>query len=151
MLESLVLGRLEGRTTPEAWGDQVLVDARTSPLEIEERLLIGASDLSAEETVREIRALDGLVIASHVDRPAFSLAQQLGFVPPELPLDARGALLSPLRRPGPVPGLRLSRWCASPTRTSPRTSAARRTAFRDREAGGRPILRGALARRRGGV
>jgi PHP family Zn ribbon phosphoesterase len=38
--------------------------------------------------VREIRALGGLAIASHVDRPAFSLAQQLGFIPPELPLDA---------------------------------------------------------------
>jgi PHP family Zn ribbon phosphoesterase len=55
---------------------------------IEERLLAGASALSAEATVHEIQALGGLAIASHVDRPAFSLAQQLGFIPPELPLDA---------------------------------------------------------------
>ena len=87
-LESLVQAGLEGLNDPEAWGDQILVDARDQPVGIEERLLAGASALSAERTVREIRALGGLAIASHVDRPAFSLAQQLGFIPPELPLDA---------------------------------------------------------------
>jgi len=88
LLEHLVQDGLEGLNDPEAWGDQVLVDARGEPLGIEERLLSGASALSAERTVREIQALGGLAIASHVDRPAFSLAQQLGFIPPELPLDA---------------------------------------------------------------
>jgi predicted metal-dependent phosphoesterase TrpH len=87
-LESLVQSGLEGRNDPEAWGEQILVDAAGEPVGIEERLLSGASALSAEAAVREIRALGGLAIASHVDRPAFSLAQQLGFIPPELPLDA---------------------------------------------------------------
>ena len=88
LLERLVQAGLEGRNDPEAWGDQILVDARDQPVGIEDRLLAGASALSAEAAVREIRALGGLAIASHVDRPAFSLAQQLGFIPPELPLDA---------------------------------------------------------------
>ncbi len=87
-LEFLVQSGLEGRNDPEAWGEQILVDAQDQPVGIEERLLAGASALSAEAAVREIRALGGLAIASHVDRPAFSLAQQLGFIPPELPLDA---------------------------------------------------------------
>jgi hypothetical protein len=87
-LQALVQAGLAGLNDPEAWGDQILVDARDQPLGIEERLLSGASALSAEAAVREIRALGGLAIASHVDRPAFSLAQQLGFIPPELPLDA---------------------------------------------------------------
>jgi PHP family Zn ribbon phosphoesterase len=87
-LEQLVQAGLEGRNDPEAWGDQILVDAQDQPVGVEERLLAGASALSAEAAVREIQALGGLAIASHVDRPAFSLAQQLGFVPPELPLDA---------------------------------------------------------------
>jgi PHP family Zn ribbon phosphoesterase len=88
LLERLVQEGLAGRNDPEAWGDQILVDARDQPIGIEERLLSGASALTAEAAVREIRALGGLAIASHVDRPAFSLAQQLGFIPPELPLDA---------------------------------------------------------------
>jgi len=88
LLEHRVQAGLEGLNDPEAWGDQILVDARDQPVGIEERLLSGASALSAEATVREIQALGGLAIASHVDRPAFSLAEQLGFVPPELPLDA---------------------------------------------------------------
>jgi hypothetical protein len=87
-LESLVQAGLAGWNDPEAWGDQILVDAQDQPVGIEERLLSGASALSAEAAVREIQALGGLAIASHVDRPAFSLAQQLGFIPPELPLDA---------------------------------------------------------------
>jgi len=88
ILEKLVQAGLEGWNDPEAWGEQILVDARDQPVGLEERLLAGASALSAERTVREIQALGGLAIASHVDRPAFSLAQQLGFIPPELPLDA---------------------------------------------------------------
>jgi PHP family Zn ribbon phosphoesterase len=88
LLESMVQAGLEGLNDPEAWGDQILVDARDQPVGIEERLLSGASALSAEAAVRGILDLGGLAIASHVDRPAFSLAQQLGFIPPELPLDA---------------------------------------------------------------
>jgi len=88
LLESVVQAGLEGLNDPEAWGDQILVDAQDQPVGIEERLLSGASALSAEAAVREIQDLGGLAIASHVDRPAFSLAQQLGFIPPELPLDA---------------------------------------------------------------
>jgi hypothetical protein len=87
-LESLVQAGWQGLNDPEAWGDQFLVDAEDRPVGVEERLLAGASALSAEAAVSEIRGLGGLAIASHVDRPAFSLAQQLGFIPPELPLDA---------------------------------------------------------------
>jgi hypothetical protein len=87
-LQALVQAGLAGLNDPEAWGDQILVDAQDQPLGIEEKLWSGASALSAAAAVREIQALGGLAIASHVDRPAFSLAQQLGFIPPELPLDA---------------------------------------------------------------
>lgn len=87
-LQELVQDGLAGLNDPEAWGDQILVDSRDQPVGLEERLLAGASALSAEAAVREIQALGGLAIASHVDRPAFSLAQQLGFIPPELALDA---------------------------------------------------------------
>ena len=87
-LESRVQAGLQGSNDPEAWGDQILVDAADEPIGLEDRLLAGATQLSVGETVGAIRALGGLAIASHVDRPAFSLLQQLGFIPPGLQLDA---------------------------------------------------------------
>jgi PHP family Zn ribbon phosphoesterase len=88
LLESRVQSGLEGANDPEVWGDQILVDARDEPVGLEDRLLAGATQLSVGETVRAIRALGGLAIAAHVDRPAFSLLEQLGFIPPGLRLDA---------------------------------------------------------------
>ena len=38
--------------------------------------------------VRETHNLGGLSIASHVDRPSFSLQSQLGYLPDDLDLDA---------------------------------------------------------------
>ncbi|MEA2095379.1 MAG: PHP-associated domain-containing protein [Candidatus Cloacimonadota bacterium] len=57
------------------------------------KLLIGATDLTVEEIVEHIHSLNGLAIASHVDRERFSLIGQLGFVPEGLDLD--GLELSP--------------------------------------------------------
>jgi hypothetical protein len=44
--------------------------------------------LTLEEVVEAIHDLGGLAIASHVDRPSFGLIGQLGFIPPDLKLDA---------------------------------------------------------------
>ena len=87
-LESLVREHLSGDNDPEAWGEQILVDADDEPVGIEERLLTGAVGLGIHRIVGEIRALGGLAVAAHVDKPVFSVVSQLGFVPPELPLDA---------------------------------------------------------------
>ena len=53
-----------------------------------DRLLIGAVDLGLQEIVGEVQRLGGLNIASHVDRPSFGIIGQLGFIPPDLGLDA---------------------------------------------------------------
>jgi len=50
--------------------------------------LIGATTIPLDEVVRLIHALDGLAIASHINREAFSVIGQLGFVPDNLGLDA---------------------------------------------------------------
>jgi PHP family Zn ribbon phosphoesterase len=41
-----------------------------------------------QDVVNEVHRLGGLSIASHVDRPSFSILSQLGFVPLELRFDA---------------------------------------------------------------
>jgi hypothetical protein len=51
------------------------------------RRLIGATSLSVEELVAAVHARGGLALASHIDREGYSLIAQLGFIPPDLPLD----------------------------------------------------------------
>jgi hypothetical protein len=67
---------------------QVVVDAEDVVLGFNTRCLLGATTLSLEAVVREVKALGGLVVPSHVDRASFSLTSQFGLVPEGLALDA---------------------------------------------------------------
>ena len=87
-LQEIVYANLPGENDEEAFGMQVVVNAEGEVLHFNPRLLIGASTLSIEEVTDHIKALDGLAIASHIDREGFSLLGQLGFVPEHLALDA---------------------------------------------------------------
>ncbi len=68
--------------------DQVIVDAEDGVTGFNPRCLIGATRFTVYEAVRLIHRHGGLAIASHVDREAFSIISQLGFIPPDLDLDA---------------------------------------------------------------
>ncbi|MBC7251717.1 MAG: PHP domain-containing protein [Anaerolineae bacterium] len=70
------------------FGAQFVVDATGEYVRTNERLLSVSTDLSLEEVVTRVRALGGLVIPAHVDRPSFSLIVNLGFVPPDLDIPA---------------------------------------------------------------
>ena len=83
----LVAAHLSGANDPQLFGDQIVVDHRGDPVALEEALLIGAVELEIGRIVEEIHRLNGLAIASHVDKQAFSLLSQLGFIPTELGLD----------------------------------------------------------------
>jgi len=85
------------------FGAQFVVDATGDYLYTEKRLLSVATALSMEEVVAGVRALGGIVLPAHVDRPSFSLIANLGFVPPGLP----------------IAGLELSR-CAEPAEVAQR-------------------------------
>ena len=86
--QSWVYGHLVGENDPIRFGEQIVMDENDDVIGRNERLLIGATDLGLEEIVREIHRMGGLAVASHVDRPRFSIVSQLGFVPPGLSLDA---------------------------------------------------------------
>ena len=73
---------------PDLFGSQLVVDADGEFLRYNERLLLTSTDLSVEQVVAGVHDLGGLAIASHIDRQAFSLLGNLGFIPPGLPLDA---------------------------------------------------------------
>ena len=53
-----------------------------------DRLLATSANLSVEEAVEGVRALGGLPIAAHVDRPTNSILINLGFIPSGLDLAA---------------------------------------------------------------
>ena len=87
-LQSLVYQALEGRNDEEAFGPQIVVDERSEPLGLNERLLMGTTVLSIKQVVDHVHQLGGLAVAAHVDRPSFSVISQLGFVPTDLRFDA---------------------------------------------------------------
>ena len=87
-INALIERHLSGRNDEEAFGEQWVVDADGEITGISQRLLIGATSLSVERIVDVIHQLGGLAIASHIDREAFGIIGQLGFVPAGLQLDA---------------------------------------------------------------
>jgi hypothetical protein len=89
------------KNRPEIFGEQVVLAADGEPIGYNERLLATSTSLSVEEVVRGVRALGGLCVPAHVDRPMYSIIANLGFIPADLdipgveishPLPATGAL-----------------------------------------------------------
>ena len=95
-LQGLCLSTLTTPNDPDLFGMQVYVDASGGVDGFEDKLLLGATGLSLEATVAAIRDRDGLAILAHVDREAFGVIGQLGFVPPGL--RAHGAEITDRRK-----------------------------------------------------
>ena len=87
-LQSKVYRSLPGRNNEGTFGMQVIANEFAEVLGFNEHLLAGATTLNVEAVVAAIHAVDGLAVASHVDREGFGIIGQLGFIPPTLPLDA---------------------------------------------------------------
>ncbi len=76
------------KNKPNLFGYQVVVDQDEKILEEVDHLLINATDQSIDQVEEKVHNLGGLFIPAHIDRPAYSLFSQLGFVPPDLKADA---------------------------------------------------------------
>lgn len=87
MLQDWVYRHLPGRNDEEAFGPQVLVNEESVAVGHVDKMLIGATLLSFEEILSFVEKLKGIAIASHIDRQAFSLIGQLGFIPEGVSLD----------------------------------------------------------------
>jgi PHP family Zn ribbon phosphoesterase len=87
LMQDYVYENLQGTNSPDTFGYQVIADENDEVSGENERLLIGATSLSVSKIADKIHSLNGLCIASHVDRPVFGIISQLGFIPPDLLLD----------------------------------------------------------------
>ena len=86
-LQSLIYQNLPGENVEEVFGCQTVVNERDERIGVNRRMLIGATLLPFEQIVSVVHSLQGIAIASHIDRQAFSLLGQLGFIPEGVPLD----------------------------------------------------------------
>lgn len=73
---------------PERFGDQVWVNRNDEIMGEFPYLLLSALNQNVNQVAAYVKALGGLFVAAHVERPSFSLISQLGFIDPTLPLDA---------------------------------------------------------------
>ncbi len=87
-MQDIVYRNLPGINDEDAFGEQLIVDRQGRVISANSHLLIGATSLSVGVIVSLIHSLDGLAIASHVDKPVFSVTSQLGFIPSEVSFDA---------------------------------------------------------------
>ena len=73
---------------PDLFGYQLIVNEQEEILDEAPYLLISALSQSIEQVEREVHRLGGLFIPAHIDKQKDSLLSQLGFVPPDLQVDA---------------------------------------------------------------
>jgi hypothetical protein len=87
-LQKYIYDNLPGENDEDTFGMQVIVNEKDEVLGFNNKLLIGATTIPIEEVIQIIHLSNGMAIASHIDREAFSIIGQLGFVPENLELDA---------------------------------------------------------------
>ncbi len=88
-MESIVQAALPPiQNNKTVFGEQWIMDAEDACVGEEEQMLVTACALSVYEVVEHIHAYGGIAIAAHVDKSAYSMISNLGFLPPDLPFDA---------------------------------------------------------------
>ncbi len=87
-MQTIVYDNLHGLNDEKRFGEQVVANEDDEVIDFNKRLLIGATELSVDNIVNIIHELNGLAVASHIDRESFSIIGQLGFIPQGLHLDA---------------------------------------------------------------
>jgi PHP family Zn ribbon phosphoesterase len=88
-MQDIIYGHLPSRENDERlYGHQIIVNEDDEVMGFNKRLLITATDLTIRRLLDTIVSLGGLAIACHVDREAFSVLSQLGFIPEDLGFSA---------------------------------------------------------------
>ena len=88
MQEIVFQNLLPGENDEDLFGIQVIADEFDNVDGINTRLLIGATTLTIEAIVQHIHERNGMAIPAHIDRDSYSIISQLGFIPPDLDIDA---------------------------------------------------------------
>lgn len=87
-IQDIVYRHLHGKNDEKLFGVQAIVNEKGEVEGINEKLLIGATDLSLDKLVEHIHEFNGLAIAAHIDRESFSVLSQLGFINEKIKFDA---------------------------------------------------------------
>src|SRR4030043_337741 len=87
-LQEIVYQHLAGRNDEERFGIQAIVNENGEVEGINDKLLIGATDLPLNDLLNSVHELNGLAIAAHIDRESFSVLSQLGFIDESINFDA---------------------------------------------------------------
>jgi len=72
----------------EYFGEQFVVDETGEFVRRETQLLLTSTDLSLDEAIGAVGALEGMAIPAHIDRKANGLLEILGFVPANVTIEA---------------------------------------------------------------
>ncbi|MEN6373648.1 MAG: PHP domain-containing protein [Smithella sp.] len=87
-LQEIVYNHLAGENDEERFGVQAIVNEFGEVEDLNNKLLIGATDLSLDKLISHIHEFNGLAIAAHIDRESFSVLSQLGFIDENVEFDA---------------------------------------------------------------
>jgi len=87
-MQEYIYAYLKGENNPELFGYQVVALETDEVVCENPKMLIGATQLSIHDIVDKAHSFNGICIAAHVDRMTYGIIGQLGFIPPDLPLDA---------------------------------------------------------------
>lgn len=88
-MDAVVAAHLPGLPNNERlFGEQHLLDEMGRVVGKDKRLLVAGTDLSIEQLAKMAGERGGMSLAAHVDRPTNGLLPVLGFVPPDLQVQA---------------------------------------------------------------
>ncbi|HYA14712.1 MAG TPA: PHP domain-containing protein [Syntrophales bacterium] len=87
-IQDIVYDHLSGTNREEIFGCQAIVNDLDEVEGFNDKFLLGATKLPLLDVIHLIHSFGGLAIGSHIDRESFSVISQLGFIDPEIPLDA---------------------------------------------------------------
>jgi len=87
-LQEIVYQHLAGENDEDRFGVQAIVNENGEVEGISDKLLIGATDIPLNDLLNHVHELNGLAVASHIDRESFSVLSQLGFIDESIHFDA---------------------------------------------------------------
>ncbi|MBQ9757995.1 MAG: PHP domain-containing protein [Clostridia bacterium] len=76
------------KNNTDIFGRQLLMNSEDEIVGEEENLLVSAVNLDIYDVQRETELRGGLFVPAHIDRTSYSVTANLGFLPPDLKVDA---------------------------------------------------------------
>lgn len=87
-MQEIVYLHLAGKNDEDRFGVQAIVNENGEVEGLNDKLLIGATDIPLNDLLNHVHEQNGLAVASHIDRESFSVLSQLGFIDESTNFDA---------------------------------------------------------------